>query len=132
MVSDIKKILVAIIDDDEILCKNISEFLSEKGCDCVVAHDGKAGFDLILEKKPDIILLDVRMPFDDGMGLIRKISKEGSKWLNNIVIMTNSQSSEYLAEALELGIKKYFVKSDMSLESIYKLIKAKSLEVEEK
>jgi DNA-binding NarL/FixJ family response regulator len=120
-----KKILVEIVDDDEILCTNISKFLVDNGCDCIVAHNGKEGLSLMNSQKPDVVLLDIKMPFMDGIDLLKVLSKDNPEMLSKIVLITNSQSSEYLADALELGIKEYFVKSDMSLQNILGLIKRK-------
>lgn len=69
---------IAIIDDDPDIVEAIGTLLELKGFEVVSASDIEAGFDLISNEKPDIIILDVMMQEpDDGFYLAMKLRKKG-------------------------------------------------------
>ena len=66
---------IAIIDDEPDICEGISELLKEAGYETVVAHRGKEGLDMVIEQKPDLVLLDIALPDLDGTIVYEKIRK---------------------------------------------------------
>ncbi len=66
-----------VVDDDPDTVEVFSEYLKLKGIDVVATgHDGKEAVELYQEFKPDIIILDMKMPEYDGMYAIQHIRKE--------------------------------------------------------
>ncbi|MCL5958095.1 MAG: response regulator [Chloroflexi bacterium] len=57
---------VLVVDDDDSIRELVSLALSDEGYDVVSAPDGAMAFDLIAERQPNVILLDLRMPIMDG------------------------------------------------------------------
>ncbi len=72
------------------------------------ANDGVEGYNLYLEKKPDIILSDIKMPNMDGIELAKKIRKIDDK--TKIIISTAFSDEKYLLDAVELRLERYIVK----------------------
>lgn len=72
------------------------------------AVNGSQGFNLILENKPDIIILDIKMPEMDGLALLEKIRKQniGSK----VIILTAYNDFEYARTALKHSVLDYLLK----------------------
>jgi len=71
-------VTIAIIDDDPDIIESISVVLTAKGFDVVAAKNIKDGENLIAEKNPDLIILDVMMEEpDDGFFLAQKLRKSG-------------------------------------------------------
>lgn len=69
--------LIAIIDDDPDILDASSLILESKGYDVVTASNPDDGYKLIIEKKPDLIILDVIMNEpDDGFFLAKKLRRE--------------------------------------------------------
>lgn len=71
-------------------------------------NDGKTAYESICEKKPDIVITDIRMPVYDGLELIRR-AKETNPEINFIVISGYSQF-EYAQQAIKYGVKDYLLK----------------------
>ncbi len=72
------------------------------------ASDGVEGYEIYLEKKPDIILSDIKMPNMDGIELAKKIRQGDKK--TKIIISTAFSDEKYLLDAVELGLERYIVK----------------------
>lgn len=91
----------AIVCDDEKAAHTlISYFESTKMCPLEIvghAYDGLQAADLIKKEKPDLVFMDVRMPFMDGFEVIEQM--EGCK----VIIITAYDSFSYAQRALRLG-----------------------------
>ncbi|MBM2820467.1 MAG: vicR [Candidatus Berkelbacteria bacterium] len=112
---------VALIDDEPMLLDLYSKALS-KEFEVVTAGDGEKGLVLIEAEKPDIALIDVRMPKMDGISLIAELKAKG---LLNIpvIILTNFVRDEKIAQAIELGAKEYIVKEKVTPAEIVNRVK---------
>ena len=72
------------------------------------APDGEIALPLIQEKKPDILLTDIKMPFMDGLELSSYI-KKNMPWIK-IIIISGHQEFEYAKEAISIGVEEYVIK----------------------
>lgn len=118
-----KKILV--VDDEKDLREALSTALSYEGFTVGMAEDGVEGYTKAHEMKPDIILLDILMPKQDGIATLKAIKKEEWGKGMTIIMMTAVDDMGRVAEALEAGASEYLVKSDISLSSIVAKVKEK-------
>ncbi len=118
-----KKILVA--EDDKVLLNLVRDQLSAHGYEVLGVSNGKEGLDLALKVHPDLILADVMMPVMGGMEMVTELRKD--EWGKNaqIIILTNLNSDESVADFLEKGAYDYLLKSDWSIEDIVKRVKDK-------
>ncbi len=66
-----KKILV--VDDEKNIRLLLVEELTDEGYDVVTAKDGALAFEMIQAEKPDLVTLDIKMPGEDGLSVLRKI-----------------------------------------------------------
>ena len=81
----------------------------EEGVDyCGEAGDGELAWPQILEKKPDIVITDIKMPFMDGLELSRLIRQELPE--TKIVILSGYTEFRYAQDALRIGVTEYLVK----------------------
>lgn len=72
------------------------------------ASDGELALPQILEKKPDIVLTDIRMPFMDGLQLSRIIREKLPE--TKIIILSGYNEFDYARQAITLGISEYLLK----------------------
>ena len=96
------------IEDEPFILQNAVEFLSDQFLEIYEARDGKEGFALYEEKKPDIIITDIEMPKMDGLELCREIRKTDEN--TPIIITTAFTDQDYLLQAIELNLVKYLIK----------------------
>ena len=102
---------ILIVDDSEVICKRLCSMLSEIDNIDVVeqARNTSEGYELYGTLKPDIIILDIRLPDESGISLLKKIKEEDSKI--TIVMFTNYPYLAYRKRCTELGADYFFDKS---------------------
>lgn len=66
---------ILVVDDDEIIRQSLQDYLQQIGYQVITAVDGLDGMEKIKNKRYDLIILDIRMPYVSGIGLV-KIAKE--------------------------------------------------------
>ena len=64
---------IAYVDDDMELRTVVSQFLEEEGYEVLLAADGEEGLGLILEERPDMVILDVMMPKQNGWEVAKSL-----------------------------------------------------------
>jgi DNA-binding response OmpR family regulator len=64
---------IVIIDDDRAIAQLTSLWVKAAGFNTVIAHDGRSGLDAIARHRPDLVLLDIRMPEMDGFEVNRQL-----------------------------------------------------------
>lgn len=108
-----KKVLV--VEDEPGFSKSLFWELENQGATVTIATDGKTGLDKALENHPDLIFLDVMLPIMDGLALLRELRKD--EWGKNarIILLTEVDNPNTIAEAMENGVHKYFIKTDHSI-----------------
>lgn len=99
---------ILIIDDNKQLLDLLKDMLSEEGFEVVLASNGTEGIKKHRENKPDIILMDLKMPKIDGIKTAAKIRTKDKKVI--IIILTAYGSVESAAKAAKLNIYGYITK----------------------
>lgn len=100
-------IRVIIADDQELILTGFAMILNAQPDIEVVgtAHDGDEALKLIQETKPDVALLDIRMPKMQGLEVCRQVSEDV-----NVVIVTTFEDDEYVEKAMEYGARGFLLK----------------------
>ena len=105
MVKDAKTIL--IVDDEQPIVDILVYNLKKEGYNTIEASDGMTAVDIALDKKPDLILLDIMLPKLDGLSVCKRIKNS----LNVPIIMLTAKDSEIdKILGLELGADDYITK----------------------
>lgn len=112
------KINVVIIDDNREFCSIINDYLTNHE-DIIVngtGNNGDEALKLIIEKKPDLVLLDIIMPKLDGLGVLEKLNSMKFEPMPKIIILSAVGQDKITQRALELGADYYVIKPiDMSV-----------------
>jgi CheY-like chemotaxis protein len=103
-----KKILV--IDDDKDFTKLLAIQLQAKDYKVVISNEGEEGFQMVLDEKPDLILLDIKMPELDGFTFVRRLKANGLIMKIPVMILTGYETMRDLFRFE--GIAGYFVKGN--------------------
>lgn len=99
------KLLVA--DDDRVVLFTLVEGLREAGFEVVEARDGARALALCRSERPDLALLDIRMPGLDGLELARRLREETTV---PFLFFTAYDDEELVQQAVKLGALGYLVK----------------------
>ena len=99
---------IALLEDDISLCRAIKEVIELKKYVCDVFYDGKVLHEIILEQIYDVYLLDIHVPFVDGLTLLRKITQ--MNLLAKVIIISADDSIESIETAYTHGCIDYLKK----------------------
>lgn len=99
---------ILVVDDEVKTCEYLKEFLEIKGYDVIVSNNGGDALEKVKTKKPDIILLDIRMPGMDGMEVLKRV-REFDKGVG-IIMLTAVKEEDIGKKALKSGADEYVTK----------------------
>ena len=116
-----KKILV--IDDEADLIFFVKKNLEADGeFEVFTATDGRSGIAKAVSKKPDLILLDIIMPYMDGLTVLEILKRQKHQTRTiPVAMLTAKRESKYILQAEKLGIVDYIMKP-FTIEELKKMI----------
>jgi DNA-binding NarL/FixJ family response regulator len=105
-------IRVAVVDDQALVRMGLRVLLeSEPDTELAgEAADGAAGVDLVRATRPDVVLMDIRMPGVDGLTALRRITEDPALAAVRVVVLTTFELDEYVFEALAAGASGFVLK----------------------
>jgi DNA-binding response OmpR family regulator len=112
---------IFVVDDDVYLAEMVRQTLLSEGFAVTVFNDSREVLSSIENIKPDLILLDIKMPGLDGNNLLKIIRP---KYDIPVIILTGVTTAESMASSIELGADDYVIKPFHPVELIAR-IKAK-------
>lgn len=98
---------VLVIDDDQAIRELLAEYLSKNNFDVITAEDGREMDKQLLTHKPDLIILDIMLPGDDGFILCQRIRQ--TSHVPIIMLTANSDEMDRVL-GLEIGADDYIAK----------------------
>ncbi|MCF8107032.1 MAG: sigma-54 dependent transcriptional regulator [Desulfohalobiaceae bacterium] len=99
---------ILLIDDDRQLCESFARVLSEEGYFVLTAHSARTGLKSLRENRPNLIVLDIRLPDLNGLQVLQAVQEEQPKL--PVVMITAYDSTETAIEAIKLGAFDYVYK----------------------
>ena len=99
---------ILIVDDQKDFCTVLSDSLSQDRYRVITAFDGKMALQLAKKEKPDLMLLDIKMPGMDGIEVLRKIKKMKKEIA--VIMFTAYGTLETARKAMKLGAYDYVTK----------------------
>lgn len=109
MAKNKNKIKVLIADDHRIICEGLRLYLQRDGFEVVgIATTGRQAVELTLALRPDVVLLDIRMPDMDGLEALAEIMS--AKLGISVIMLTAFVRIEYLTRAITLGASGFLSK----------------------
>jgi DNA-binding response OmpR family regulator len=116
-----KKIL--LVEDDVILCGAMEEALKQAKYRVVTVGNGSDVLVLAKKEKPDLIILDLRLPKKSGEEALTELKSEPETKFIPVLVSTQKDDLESISRCSALGMQGYFIKSDYSLDSIVAEVK---------
>jgi CheY-like chemotaxis protein len=113
---------ILLVEDDNNLREIFEMRLQAEGYQTVVAGDGEEGLVVAMKEKPDLIIADVMMPKLSGFEMLETL--RGAPEMGNVkvILMTALGQAEDRARGESLGVVKYLVKSQVTLEDFVRVV----------
>lgn len=103
---------ILVIDDEQGIRHLLDTLLRRKGYDVVLADGGQKGLELFRRERPDVVVLDLKMPEMDGLTVLRQIHSLDPK--KPVIILTGARTPEVEQQVRALGVSE-FVEKEFSL-----------------
>jgi CheY-like chemotaxis protein len=101
---------VLVVDDEPDMRLVTEMMLSSEGHDVLLADDGAAALEMINDHRPDVVLLDIRIPEPDGWVVLRSVKGDPELADVRVVIVSAHSSGETLRRAEDEGSNGYLTK----------------------
>lgn len=99
---------VLVVDDDEMICRQMASGLASSGYQVVTAHDGQAAIVQAEETPPDVAIVDLEMP-TGGIEVIRRLKRLGGPAVH-VIVMTGHDDEAHRRDAFDAGTNDFIVK----------------------
>ncbi len=103
-----QKVSVLVVDDEQVVCDLLHEYLSERGYLCTIALNGSDALANLGKQDFDVVMLDIKLPGMSGMGVLREIRLNHSNTAT--IMITGVIDVDTTVEAMKLGAADYIVK----------------------
>ena len=103
---------ILVIDDEEGIRNLLDTLLRRKGYDVVLAESGPTGLELFRRERPDVVVLDLKMPGMDGLTVLQQVHSLNPK--QPVILLTGAGTSELEQQVRAHGVTEY-VEKEFSL-----------------
>jgi CheY-like chemotaxis protein len=114
---------VLLVEDDNNLREIFQMRLQAEGYTTAIAADGEEGLVVAMKEKPDLVIADVMMPKLSGFEMIESLRAAPETKDIKVIMMTALGQAEDQARGEKLGVVKYLVKSQVTLEDFARVVK---------
>ena len=115
-------ISLLIAEDDGLLQKVFQTKFEKAGYRVTIAVDGEDALLKMRSEKPDMLLLDIRMPKKDGFQVLGEMKQDPELCDIPVLILSNLSQDPDIETGLKLGALDYIVKSDLSISDVVKKV----------
>jgi two-component system, OmpR family, response regulator len=112
---------VLLVEDNRILARNLRRGLEEEGFAVDLAEDGEQGDMKAMTAEYDVIVLDIMLPKEDGLSLLKRWRKEGLS--THVLLLTARDGTADKVKGLDLGADDYLTKP-FELQELYARLRA--------
>jgi CheY-like chemotaxis protein len=120
---DTRKLKVLLVEDDKFLAEMYRLRLVAEGYDVRVANDGLSGLATALQRPPDLLLLDLRLPGLGGLDLLDQLRRSPTGADLPVIVLTNYGEMEIIDRGRALGVLEYLIKSQTTPNTLIETIK---------
>lgn len=113
---------ILIVEDEAPLREALVEEFEDIGFTVYQAGDGMQGLEVALQYKPSLIILDQLMPRLKGVGMLKQLRQDPWGKTVPVIMATNLSTPDTINEAIDAGANDYFIKSEVSIADIIKLV----------
>jgi len=122
MKNTMKKIL--IIEDEKILAEMYRDKFAEAGFEVFLAFESREGLEIAKKEKPDLIVLDILLPTENGLVFLSWLKKDPEISSIPVVAFSNYDDPETKKQAFKLGVKDYLIKTNYTPQEVVNKVKS--------
>ena len=119
---------ILLLEDDEILCESLQEYLQGEGFEVDVAHDGEKVYDLTFDKHYDLYIFDINVPKENGFDVLKQLKAADDE--TPTIYITALIDINSISKGFALGAEDY-IKKPFDPEELVIRIKSKYLKSDE-
>lgn len=112
MSEDNSKVII-LVEDEADIRDVYAEMLKSSGYKVLEAADGQTAMNLLRMEQWDLLLLDIMLPGEDGMHILREVKANPEMTRKPVVLLTNLSNETFIAECFDMGASGYLVKSEV-------------------
>src|SRR2546427_8945707 len=101
---------ILVVDDDAAIRELLQETLIAEGMEVVTAPDGRSSLEEFARLKPDLVLLDVNMPFVDGFEVCRRLKSNPETRLTPVVLVSALSATKGRVQVIKAGAEGFLSK----------------------
>lgn len=113
---------IFLIDDDQVLTQLIKQKLEKEGYEFHAVGDGVGVEKKLKEGKPDLLLLDIDLPYKNGVEILEDIRNDAELKNLPVIVISNSGNPVDIYRIKQLGVKDYLIKVDFDLDELAVLL----------
>lgn len=113
---------IYLVDDDPLMVKLYTTLLTTHNFEVTAFQNPEEGLEATLKDKPDLLLLDLKMPVLDGFSFLEGLRIEMNNKQMPVIVLTNLSNPEDAERAKEQGIADFLVKSDTNPDQLIKRV----------
>ncbi len=121
---------ILIVDDDDLILRNLNLFLQHHCRELYSASNGKEAYEKVVKYSPDVLITDIIMPIMDGLTLIEKINQTVAQ-KPIVVVSTAVDEISTILKAIELGVNQYITKP-INLKKLLAKLESEAINIQNK
>ncbi len=112
---------ILVVDDEQSIRDMLTLALELNGYDCLLAENASEANDLIVNKRPDLVLLDWMMPGISGIELARRLRRDSNTKSIPVIMITAKSAQSNKIDGLETGVDDYVTKPFSTMELLARI-----------
>jgi len=117
------KIKILLVEDDSFLLGMYATKFEMENFKVITAEDGEKAVRAALKELPDIILLDIILPKQNGFEVLRQLKADQSTAKVPVILLTNLSQKDEIEQGLKLGAEDYLIKAHFMPSEVVEKIK---------
>lgn len=114
---------ILIVEDEPLLREMYQQKFEQADLLVVTAEDGEQGLEMIKKEQPDLVLLDILLPKESGIDLLKKVRQDEQLAGTKVVAFSNFDDPHTKGVAFGLGISDYLIKTNFTPKEVLDKIK---------
>lgn len=115
--------VIVLVEDEADIRDVYAEMLKSAGFTVMEAADGQTALNLLRMEPWDLLLLDIMLPGEDGMHILKEVKSNQEMASKPIVLLTNLANETFISECFEIGASGYLIKSEVDPGKIVQEVK---------